>query len=453
MRLIMKKLLTIILFLAASVAYAQPGCPSGNQNQVQKWKFLFSQCMEDSLFLNYAQTRQVAYVDQHGVLTTISFSQLLDSLGVQGPDGQQWSIQFNDSGQFGGSNNFLYNSDEGVFYVTNTGGDTTFSVNTQTSETRVRGTFSVNLPDSTGPIIDGNGNMVADSINWVWKGNGWYLLNRYNAPTNAGALVITSSSASTGGINSTVITNLSTPGPILAFKRARGSFTTPSVPTLNFELGNIDFGGYEGTQWVNGGASIKGIAAGTWAGTSTPAYIQFNTKDANNSLSSSVFTKKGGLSIKGTHTDTTFDLTVNGTAAITTTPAAGTTDQILTHNTTSGQVTQLGFAQGVFLAADSARSNIDALTLDSAMYTRVGNIVTVTGRATIDATATGTVSFYLSIPIASNMTSTTIAGVNSSLINAAGTVVFGTTQKVLFRYVAASAASQVQTYTYTYRIN
>lgn len=64
--------------------------------------------MEDTLFINYATTKQVAYVDANGVLTTISFAQLLDSLGVE-PGGVSSNVQFNNDGTFGGAENLNWN--------------------------------------------------------------------------------------------------------------------------------------------------------------------------------------------------------------------------------------------------------------------------------------------------------------------------------------------------------
>lgn len=385
----MKKLFTVILFLTSVGAFAQPTCPPGNLNQLSKWKFLFSQCMEDSLFLNYAQTQQVAYVDQGGVLTTISFSQLLDSLGLTPTHYPDSAVVFgaSDGSATTDSSRFFYSS--GMLFL-----QSGLVKNYQSS------------------LSFSNGFRTAGGIG----SNSQFYVAASGAPSSL------------------------TSAPNLFFVRARGTVSSPSQVLANNYIGRISFRGFGDTATVSGGSlEIRCQATGPMdLGGNSPLELQVARVD--NSSTTIPF-----------RIDST-DLTTISSLNITTTPAAGSTDQLLTH-ASSGQVTQLGFAQGVFLAADSARSNIDALTLDSAMYTRVGNIVTVTGRATIDATATGTVTFYMSIPVASNMTSTTVAGVNSSLINAAGTVVFGTTQKVLFRYVAASAASQVQTYTYTYRIN
>lgn len=268
--------------------------------------------MEDTLFINYATTKQVMYLDQNGVVTTISFAQLLDSLGVE-PAGSQWSIQYNDSGDFSGSNNLLYDGDLGVFYITDTNMDTIFSVNTQTREVRSRGTFSLNQPDSTIAIIDGNGNVLGDSVSLGWKGNGIVLLNAQNAATSVGAMVITSTTSAAGRIASSVTNNAAAQAPTYQFFRARGTLTARLVPISGTELGTLAFGGWDGTQWVSTSTGISGISGGTWTSTSFPGFIRIRTVDANSNAFATIFTQKGGLSIKGQNSDTSADFTINGT--------------------------------------------------------------------------------------------------------------------------------------------
>lgn len=133
------------------------------------------------------------------------------------------------------------------------------------------------------------------------------------------------------------------------------------------------------------------------------------------------------------------------------TPTASVTDNLLNINS-SGEITATAFSQGVYLPTDSLRTNVTTLTLDSAMYTRVGNLVTVSGVLTIDPTAGGDLSFYLSIPIASNMASPFVSGnIMSGAILEVGTVLFGTTQKVFVQFVANNTTTSM-TYTFTYRI-
>jgi hypothetical protein len=59
---------------------------------------------------------------------------------------------------------------------------------------------------------------------------------------------------------------------------------------------------------------------------------------------------------------------------------------------------------GTYTPTGTIVTNLDALTPFSCQYMRVGDVVTVSGAAQIDATATGAIEFGLSLPIASNFT-------------------------------------------------
>lgn len=260
-------------------------------------------------------------------------------------------------------------------------------------------------PDSSVMITDNNGQPSTDSNDLAWDGNTLYVLNKSNATTSIGAIIITGSgsSQSANGIVHTQVNNVGVNGPAYSFKRARGTLSAPTVPTLSSELGVIDYGGYDGTQWIGLAGSIKARAAGTWGTSSTPVYWEVNTRDANGSLHTSTFTKTGSLSILGGSSDTTYSLTVNGTAAITSTPeiSTGTTDaSLLIKDNSTNQVISTSYEQGLYLPVMTDSSNIDSATIDTAFYTRVGNIVTVSGRMRMDPTAAATTTIIvLSIPV------------------------------------------------------
>lgn len=382
----MKKLFILISVLSLGLASnAQPVCPAGNLVQNAKWSFNFSQCMKDSLYMTYLDTSKIMYVDANGVVTTISYQALLDSLNISTPTpgGSQWSIQINDSGVFSGSNNVKSDEDFGVFYITDTGGDTLFSVNTQTREVRSRGTFSVNLPDSSGVIVDGNGNLVADSVRWAWKGDGWYLLNRYAAPSSSGALIITGSAPISTRILHTVISNPNNSAPTYNFFRARGTIMAPSSVTTGSVLGAIQFAGYTGTTF-SGLAAIEGIAGGSFASSITPTYFRITTTDHNAGSYSLFFTQKGGISIKGQFFDTIADLTVNG--SLTGSQDYNAIRILQTWNTT-------GNPTGIFAnftnTASGASTNIIDLRVSNVSRFTVSKGGALTGLATIQTSSVG----------------------------------------------------------------
>jgi hypothetical protein len=134
------------------------------------------------------------------------------------------------------------------------------------------------------------------------------------------------------------------------------------------------------------------------------------------------------------------------------TPNASMTDDIIGKSSTGlGVVIQ--FEQGKYLPADSAQVNLDALAFDTATYERMGNRVTVWGTFTSDATATNTTSFYITVPIATNMVSPYVSGGGAALLNTTPLIDFGTTQKARVRYVSGSALpGQKMSYEFTYWI-
>jgi hypothetical protein len=62
--------------------------------------------------------------------------------------------------------------------------------------------------------------------------------------------------------------------------------------------------------------------------------------------------------------------------------------------------------QQLSIGGIAQNTNVDAVTYQLAQYMRVGNMVTVSGRVDIDATATGNTIVQFSVPIASNFSST-----------------------------------------------
>lgn len=73
--------------------------------------------------------------------------------------------------------------------------------------------------------------------------------------------------------------------------------------------------------------------------------------------------------------------------------------------TASGNVTGANLLSGTYTPTRSAETNLDAnVTMFQAQYSRVGKVVTVSGRFTADPTLTATAtSFEMSLPIASNI--------------------------------------------------
>jgi hypothetical protein len=240
--------------------------------------------------------------------------------------------------------------------------------------------------------------------------------------------------------------------------KSRGSVLAPASVIAGDLIGRLRFSGYNGTTFVTA-FELRGYARETFS-TSQNTYLSFSVK---NTLSADVFplmVHSLGITINpanATDTDTIFSLKVNGTAAITQTPASTNgTDSILVKAST-GQVSAMPFTQGVYLPVDSAGSNIDGVTPDTAFYSRVGNVVTVSGVVEIDPTTTLTPTFfYMNLPIFQSTTSTNRAGGTFAayIVNESGAIVTdGTTPtSVLFQFNPTATGANIFSYTYSYRI-
>jgi hypothetical protein len=139
------------------------------------------------------------------------------------------------------------------------------------------------------------------------------------------------------------------------------------------------------------------------------------------------------------------------------------TDRTFTFPDASGtlaltsDVTALNLASSVYTPTRSAEANLDAnVTPTQAQYMRVGSVVTVSGRFTVDPTTTLTAtSFEFTLPVASNIgavedcagcatcaTVTESAAISGSVAN----------NTAVFSWTAIGTSSQTWSYTYSYRI-
>jgi hypothetical protein len=161
----------------------------------------------------------------------------------------------------------------------------------------------------------------------------------------------------------------------------------------------------------------------------------------------------GRVGIK--NNDPVFDFDVAGSVGISITPASTNgTDSVLVKAST-GQVMAMPFEQGTYSPTDSGSANLDDVTIDTAMYSRIGNIVTVAGAVTLDATTTATTTFfYMSLPIPPANWNTNRAGgtFNAYSVNEGGAILMGVPDRVIFQLFPADTGPNVYSYTFTYRI-
>jgi hypothetical protein len=102
-------------------------------------------------------------------------------------------------------------------------------------------------------------------------------------------------------------------------------------------------------------------------------------------------------------------------------------------------------------------ANLDSTpTMGTANYTRTGDIVTVSGRITMDPTTTGTLTqARLSLPIASNFSDTDQAAgtfANRGVIVGGVITSVAATDDVIFEFICADTASRNYIYTFQYRV-
>lgn len=132
-----------------------------------------------------------------------------------------------------------------------------------------------------------------------------------------------------------------------------------------------------------------------------------------------------------------------------------TATKVVTDSLDVDVITGSFFSQGSYLPTDSTKTNITSLTLDSAFYTKFGNVVTVSGTFTIEPASAAATSFYISLPIGMNVLGDTYyvgGAANAYSVNENGAVIYGTQLRAIIQFRATSTGARVMSYTYSYRL-
>lgn len=94
--------------------------------------------------------------------------------------------------------------------------------------------------------------------------------------------------------------------------------------------------------------------------------------------------------------------------------------------TASAARTALGLAAGIYTPTGTTGSNVSAVTPAQAQYIQIGSVVFVTGRVSATATQGSAAVFYLSLPVASDLTtSDDLAGLLAESSNGAAGMATG----------------------------
>lgn len=121
----------------------------------------------------------------------------------------------------------------------------------------------------------------------------------------------------------------------------------------------------------------------------------------------------------------------------------------------TGTTTQY-IASGTYTPSLSAQSNLSTSSVTEAQWMRVGNVVTVSGRFTVQPASIAAANFELSLPIASNIANVEDAsGVSfSGAVAGQGAEIIGVVANdtIKIQWIAIGTSQDSWSYTYTYEI-
>jgi hypothetical protein len=136
--------------------------------------------------------------------------------------------------------------------------------------------------------------------------------------------------------------------------------------------------------------------------------------------------------------------------------SAGTYDG-LTRNTSTGAIEKIGLVSGTYTPTLTNGVNVDSSTSSVCQYTRVGNIVTVFGFISVDATTLNSqTDVDISLPIASAFVAET--DLNGTTTSRGTTSVYGfvkanfTNNRANLSFFAASTSSLNQYFSFSYQV-
>lgn len=207
-----------------------------------------------------------------------------------------------------------------------------------------------------------------------------------------------------------------------------------------------------GNSTISGDASTYGVLYNNLASFSVNAATVLNV-----AIGSSGTTQLSGLSLNFT-TNGTGRLDIEDDGAWVLNGSAGSLGQVLTSGG-SGATPTWGaiVTSGTSTLTFTGVSNITTTSGYDAHYTRIGDIVTVSGVIEIDPTLTATnTSIGISLPFASNFSSSTqcsgSAAAVDTLNESAGFLSDPTNDRASLQFFSSSDTAVTMSYTFTYRI-
>jgi hypothetical protein len=186
-------------------------------------------------------------------------------------------------------------------------------------------------------------------------------------------------------------------------------------------------------------------------------YINRNIADANPALiiDQEHAGSTGDIAQFWNSTGTVASITNDG--YITAQAATGTSDTVAIWDGTTLKKKELIIESGTYTPTVAGLANVDATTANECQYMRVGDVVTVSGRISIDATATGTLTrVSCSLPIASTFTDEwNLGGTGSYKASFSTNIVFsiyGGSNFAEFRCYPSTTGNMLVPFSFTYII-
>lgn len=123
----------------------------------------------------------------------------------------------------------------------------------------------------------------------------------------------------------------------------------------------------------------------------------------------------------------------------------------------AGAVEEISYSSGVYTPTLTNGANLAASTAFQCQYVRIGSVVTVSGKVSVDPTLAATATeLGISLPIASNFGAVEdCGGVSFAMAIAgqgAGIIADVANDRASMNWVAADVTNQPMSFTFTYRI-
>lgn len=255
---------------------------------------------------------------------------------------------------------------------------------------------------ANGVLYASSTSTMATNANLTWNGT---ILEIGGSISASGQLSAYSATSGAIGVFSDAVTTLSagiavssTAGPDISFLKNRGTFASPTGVNNGDTVGRL--------RWI-----ARDVTGGTGREVARIDSLVDSVPAADDIAGSLVFrTRPSGVA--GVLTDR---ITISGAGLVSLSSGAGLS--ISSTAVTSPAAGNGNVFSGTYTPTQvSTNTNVDSVSFTTCQYMRVGNVVTVSGQITIDATtATADTIVRMSVPIASNFgTSAQLGGVGSS---------------------------------------